>query len=211
MLFARLAALSVATFLPLTAASATPAATPPADPFTFTAPANWRSERIPFPLEFAPELKYIGHEDLRFAPGMFDAKAATYFSYVFLWWIDDRAALSASALEADLAHYFRGLMSSVSKSKKITVDIAQVRSKLANVSPKPPYAAQYAGTASTPDAFGDGKVVALNVEIAERRCPGAKRIAVFFALSPQPVDTPLWETMRGIRDSFRCESVAVKQ
>ena len=46
-------------------------------PFSMPTPEGWRTETIPFPLEFAPELEYEGLEELRFAPGMFDAAAAT--------------------------------------------------------------------------------------------------------------------------------------
>ncbi len=41
--------------------------------FVDTQPPDWRYERIDFPLPFAPELRYTGVAELRFAPGMFDA------------------------------------------------------------------------------------------------------------------------------------------
>lgn len=41
--------------------------------FTLPIPEGWRTETIPFPLEFAPELSYEGYEELRFSPGMFKA------------------------------------------------------------------------------------------------------------------------------------------
>ncbi len=62
----------------------------PADTLYQTAPSDWRPEVIPFPLGFAPDLGLEGVEELRFAPGMFDAKAADYFSYCFVdsrYWV----------------------------------------------------------------------------------------------------------------------------
>jgi hypothetical protein len=38
-----------------------------ANPFVYTAPNNWNSERILFPIEFAPEIPYRGFEELWFA------------------------------------------------------------------------------------------------------------------------------------------------
>ena len=38
--------------------------------FFLPTPEGWRTETIPFPLEFAPEIKYEGLEELRFALGM---------------------------------------------------------------------------------------------------------------------------------------------
>jgi len=44
-------------------------------------PAGWRSEVIPFPLDFAPAIHHGGLEDLRFPPGMFDPRSPDYWSY----------------------------------------------------------------------------------------------------------------------------------
>jgi hypothetical protein len=41
-------------------------------PFYMPVPDGWRTETIPFPLDFAPELKYEGVEELRFSPWMFE-------------------------------------------------------------------------------------------------------------------------------------------
>ena len=37
--------------------------------FTWPVPDGWRSETIPFPLEFAPSIPHRGVEEIRFAPG----------------------------------------------------------------------------------------------------------------------------------------------
>ena len=58
-----------------------------AAPFTFPTPPRWRTETIPFPLEFAPELAYVGLEELRFAPGMFKAGAEDFWKSKSGWFI----------------------------------------------------------------------------------------------------------------------------
>ena len=62
-------------------------------PFHLPTPEGWRTETIPFPLEFAPELDYEGVEELRFAPGMFTEGAEDYWTYAFVWWLPSDVAL----------------------------------------------------------------------------------------------------------------------
>ena len=62
---------------PATATTAAPTADAPATAPKqslpgWEVPAGWRSEVIPFPLDFAPSLTHRGFEEIRFAPGMFD-------------------------------------------------------------------------------------------------------------------------------------------
>ena len=83
-------------------------------------PAGWRSEVIPFPLEFAPALAHRGYEELRFPPGFFDPASNEYWSYVFVWRTDDNAQLDALALGAELTTYFRGLIAAVDDKGRIT-------------------------------------------------------------------------------------------
>jgi len=85
----------------------------------WTTPAGFRSETIPFPLEFAPGVAHRGFEELRFAPGFFDPAAAGYWSYAFVWRTDDPAVLDAAAVGAELTAYFRGLIDAVDEAKQI--------------------------------------------------------------------------------------------
>src|SRR5689334_7537815 len=98
---------------------ATPPSPPAAKPASEEAPppvarhwelgAQWRSEVIPFPLDFAPTVSHRGYEELRFPPGFFDPAATDYWSYAFLWRTEDAANLDAAALGNELTVYFRGL------------------------------------------------------------------------------------------------------
>lgn len=109
-----------------------PAAAPNPTPATATAdaatqslagwelPAGWRSEVIPFPLDFAPSLAHRGFEEIRFAPGMFDPAAPGYWSYAFVWRTDDEAVLDETALGNELTLYFRGLIAAVDEKQRIT-------------------------------------------------------------------------------------------
>lgn len=113
------------------ASSQAPAA-PAASSAPWPVPAGFRSETIPFPLEFAPAIAQRGAEELRFAPGFFDPAAPGYWSYAFVWRTADPAALEGDALGAALTLYFRGLIDAVDGKHQIdhkeTITAAAVRS-----------------------------------------------------------------------------------
>lgn len=81
-------------------------------------PEGWKSETIPFPLEFAPSLAHRGVEELRFPPGFLKADSPNRWSYAFEWDITDEADLDAATLAAELTAYFRGLLVAVDGDKK---------------------------------------------------------------------------------------------
>jgi len=93
-------------------------------------PADWRFERIDFPLSFAPELTYEGFEELRFAPGMFTAESETYFTYIFGMKITNDAALDAAELKSLLETYYRGLCRAVAKDKKFDIDVSKISAQV---------------------------------------------------------------------------------
>jgi hypothetical protein len=49
----------------------------PAPRFAWPAPPGWKSETIPFPLDFAPDIPHRGVEEVRFEPRFFDPAADT--------------------------------------------------------------------------------------------------------------------------------------
>lgn len=143
-------------------------------PKSWTVPAGWKSETIPFPLDFAKTLPHRGVEELRFAPGMFDPAAPGYWSYTFVWRTEDVAALGAADLDRELTAYFRGL-------------IGEVDPKIADLTPISIHAsaegeARFSLTGSVIDAFKTKQQVALT-GWAERRACGAGAVWVF-VLSP---------------------------
>src|SRR5688500_6206534 len=57
-------------------------------PFAWSVSPGWRTETIPFPLPFAPELPHRGLVELRFSPGMFKADSEELWTYSFVWWLE---------------------------------------------------------------------------------------------------------------------------
>jgi hypothetical protein len=177
-------------------------------PYTFTAPEGWRTERMAFPLGFAKDLEYKGHEDLRFAPGMFKADAADYFSYAFVMWIDGKMSFEAPSLEKDLLKYYKGLCGSVAKGKKLDVDLSKITVKVTKEDKKGTLGGEEAALLQARidwvDPFVTGKPLTLHLEIWGRTAAAGQRSCLFALASPQEKTAPVWDTLRKIQAGFRC-------
>src|SRR5690348_9460867 len=125
-------------------------------PAKWPLPAGWRSEVIPFPLDFAPTLAHRGVEEIRFPPGFFDPASPARWSYVFAWRLDDPAELAPDALAAELTAYFPGLVHAVDPARTEPVSV--------QVSP------QLAITAHLEDAFKTHAPIDLTGTAERRAC-----------------------------------------
>lgn len=139
---------------------------PPPPEQLWPVPAGWRSEVIPFPLEFAPSISHRGLEDLRFPRGMFDPSSPDYWSYTFTWHTDDAAELDASALGGELTAYFAGLIAAVDTKERIA---AADRERIA-VRATPTDKDRFVITAHVYDAFKTAAAVDLEGTATRRAC-----------------------------------------
>lgn len=179
-------------------ASAAPSAAPAAKPkedasLTWPIPPGWRSEIIPFPLDFAPSIPYHGREIIRFAPKFFDAKTPTYFSYAFAWVLDGqpRPALDDRTLEKDLVTYFRGLCQAVG-GDKFHFDQDHFRARLEPAAqPRRAGARSSRGEAALYDPFGDGRPLTLAIAVDVFDCPPNGPKVALFTASPAPEGAPI--------------------
>lgn len=162
--------------------------------FTWPTPAGWRSETIPFPLDFAPSLPYRGTEELRFAPGFFEPAAATYFTYSFVWLVDGEPGFDA--LSGELGTYFAGLAQAVAPKR---FDAAAHRATVERT------ADTYRGSVDTVDAFGDGHALHLGVAGEVVRCADTtgRRSALVLSLSPRR-DDATWSMLAAQRRTLHC-------
>ncbi len=159
-------------------------------------PAGWRSERIGFPLPFAPTLPFRGVVDLRFSKGMFDAASAELWSYAFVWWLEGEVQVDAATLNASVQTYYQGL----------TKNQGPVSASLVgdnDVTAKP---VQFSGTVQLFDALVTQKPMKLNAKVATIACAAQRRTAVFFEISPQPGGNPVWSQLDALRKDFACDS-----
>ena len=180
-------------------ASPAPVAPPPSHPasFEWPKPDKWKGETIPFPLGFAPDLPYKGTEELRFAPGFFDATAPGYFSYAFVWWVEPGTDFTAPLLETQLRDYFVGLTREVAKGK-FEPNLGRIEAHLTTSAP-----GRFAGTVRTIDAFKTHEEVALAVRATAATCGDRRYLLV--SASPRPSGDPMWTSLDEVTASFRCK------
>jgi hypothetical protein len=158
-------------------------------------PAKWRSEVIPFPLDFAPKLAHRGFEELRFPPGFFDPASGDYWSYAFVWRTEDAATLDAKALGEELTAYFRGLIAAVDAKNKIKARETIVTKAAAAAEP-----GRFTLSAHVFDAFKTAKPLDLT-GWAERKACGDGALWIFVLA---PAKTTIREQLDAVARSARC-------
>ncbi|HEX4047203.1 MAG TPA: hypothetical protein VH309_05190 [Elusimicrobiota bacterium] len=184
--------------------AAQPRAQASADGFSWPVPAGWRKETIPFPLEFAPKIPHKGVEELRFGPGFSHPGARDFWSYDFVWRLDDDAPIDEKTLADELAGYFRGLNMSVA-GKKYGFDESRFKASVSPVpAPTGATTAEFRARVESYDAFATGKPIVLNVEVRREACPEGRRHFAAFSISPRPEDDPVWKSLREEASAFRC-------
>jgi hypothetical protein len=167
-------------------------------------PAGWKFERIEFPLPFAPSLKYSGFEELRFAPGMFNAAAPDYFSYIFAIKVHDDISMDQVMLKQFLETYYRGLCESVARGGGFELDLSIVK---ADVTPDSKNKDQFKAKLRAYDAFVTRKPFDLYLDIVTRKV-GSKDHRLFAAVSPKPRTDPVWKTLLELKKAFEKQTPA---
>jgi hypothetical protein len=171
----------------------------PARPAAWRIPDGWKSETIPFPLEFAPSIQHRGAEELRFPPDFLDPGKPGYWSYAFTWRTEDPAQLDAAALGAELTAYFKGLIAAVDQDRQDwRIDAAARESIAARAEPDGP--GRWKLTAHVIDAFKTGEPIDL-VGWAERRTCGSGALWVFVLAR---ADSPLRDELDALARSAGC-------
>ena len=177
-------------------------------PYQVPTPTGWAQETLALPPAFAPDMKWKGTGELRFAPGMFKADAPDFFSYALLFWLPDDAAIDAKTMERELLAYYRGLAAAVLKAKKQEVDTKAFTLTLTTAKQQPDKrpggetVAGYVGELKWTEPFATGKPQTLHLEI--QSWPGAKHRCVFVCASPQPPTAAVWNSLREIRAGSTC-------
>ena len=179
-------------------------------PYQVPTPTGWAKETIALPPAFAPDMKWKGTEELRFAPGMFKADAPDFFSYALLFWLPDGQKIDPKTIEKELLAYYRGLAKAVLKGKKQEVDAGAFTLTLSEAKDKPAKRAggepvtAYAGELKWVEPFATGKPQTLRLEVHAWHSEKHKHHCVFLCASPQPETAEVWKTLRQIRAGCTC-------
>jgi hypothetical protein len=182
---------------------------------------TWKGERIQLPPPFAPAMKLKGTEEIRFAPGMFDAGSATFFSYAFVFSVSKDQALTEEIIQREILAYYRGLSESILKRKNVNADADKFTFKLQQAkeaagTPEKVAASakavQYHGELNWTEPFVTAKPQVLYFEIQSWADPATSRNYLFVCTSPKPRGDAdaTWTELRNIRRSFEVKGSSGK-
>jgi hypothetical protein len=167
--------------------------------YNFPIPNGWGTERIVFPIDFAPQITYTGVEELRFTPGWGMSSSDEYWSYSFLWWLDGNPAIDETVLAGNLKAYYTGLVGrnvaprSIPPSKVIPVVTSFKKGDQDT----------YTGTITMTDYMNTMfNPITLNGKIYKKNC-GA-HTALIVTLSPKPFDHTVWQAFNKLQEGFTC-------
>ena len=174
---------------------------------------DWKGERITLPPSFAPEMELKGIEVIRFAPGMFDVKSDSFFSYAFVFSVSADQKLTQEVIRKETLTYYRGLSKNVLKGKGVEVDASKFTFALDKATAvkevpesvtKPELVTQYSGKLEWVEPFATAKAQTLHFEIQTWADSDTGRNYLLVCTSPRaPGETdPVWKELRGIRRSF---------
>ena len=147
-------------------------------------PSQWRYEKLEFPLSFAPGLPLIGFEEVYFAPGWNNSESEEFWTYAFVWVLEEPLQIEKEEMKQYLQDYYNGLMKVVGDFNKIETTIS-----LKNTS------SGYKGKAETLDGFFTKDPINLNITI-EKLFEGKFWV---FRLSPKEMEHPVWKELHTIK------------
>jgi hypothetical protein len=182
---------------------------------------EWQGERITLPPAFAPDMKLKGIEEIRFAPGMFDPKSDSFFSYVFVFSFSQDQPASEEMIKQETLTYYRGLAKSVLEGRGKEVDASKFKFELKKAKEANATAAsvadaktvtQYAGKLDWIEPFATAEPQVLHFEIQSWSDPATNRNYLFVGTSPQEIgdQVAIWKELRKIRSEFKVETGAVE-
>ncbi|WP_456442220.1 hypothetical protein [Psychroserpens sp.] len=161
----------------------------------FESDTTWLKEIIKFPISFAPEIKYEGYEDLRFAKKWRDKTNEDFWCYTFAWHIESHEKQSVDILETSIKLYYDGLMDAVNKKKDFTVPKTTV---LFIKTDGYENGIDYIGKIYVYDSFNTEDMITLNVRVKVNHCDDKKTSTIVFQLSPQDFNHKIWERFKDV-------------
>ena len=177
-----------------------------ADAIQIPVPKDWKGETIKLPPSFARDMKLKGVEHIRFAPGMFEPKSETFFSYVYVFRLEQKPALKAEVIKQEFLKYYRGLAVAVLKDsgveidpKKFTLELNPVKDDK-KTGAKASELSEYTAELNWVEPFATRKPQKLRLEI--QTWSAKKNNFMFICVSPKLKDSAIWKQMREIRAKF---------
>ena len=158
--------------------------------------STWGQEIFIFPIHFAPEINYVGFEDIRFAEGWAKKESNDFWAYAFSWSVKANSAISAKEMETNLKLYFDGLMEVVNKDEDKIIPKTQVKFHKKEGSEDRTY---YTGQLTIYDAFTTKKPITLNVQVENYYLEKKRKAVVLFKFSPKAFENDIWNKLKTIK------------
>src|SRR5258705_13837542 len=179
-------------------------------PYTLGFPEGWGVERFLIPIEFAPGIPYKGIEDIRFTPGWGNAKSEEYWSYAFLWYLDEMPVTNETTLQANLNAYYTGLIGRNIEKRKIPAEkLFPVKTSMKEVKVEPGDVKTFLGSISMLD-YMEQKPIVLNCVVHVKLCAGQSKGFLFYEISPKPSSDKVWASLASVWKSFDCRATEKK-
>ena len=173
-------------------------------PYTLDMPKGWGVERFLIPIEFAPQIPYKGVEDIRFTPGWGNVKSEEYWTYVFLWYLDDDPETTAKIVEKNLKAYYAGLVESNIVPRKIPASkLVPVKTAIKQVKSGNGDLKTFRGTIYMLD-YMEQKPMTLNCIVHLKSCQGQNKTYIFYEISPRPYSDNIWQILNQLWTGFSC-------
>jgi hypothetical protein len=173
-------------------------------PYTLNIPPGWDVERFLIPILFAPSIPYKGVEDIRFTPGWAKIETNEYWSYAFLWYIDNTPTFDSKIIEKNLIAYYTGLINSnIDKSKMDSSGLTPVKASIEKRTTDKGDLNTFEGTVSMID-YMKLKPIIMNVVVHVKSCKGQNKTFIFHELSPKPFNDPVWNSLDQLWVNFAC-------
>jgi hypothetical protein len=167
-----------------------------------TAPENWKSEIIPFPIGFASDIDFVGFEDLRFAPDWSKIESENFWTYSFVWYIETYGAMTESKLTEFFGSYYDGLMDVNSNNQADTSNSNQLDKAFCLFIKTDE---GFKGKIRTHDKFFTKNYITLNIKVKEVFCPDMNKQIITCDISPKAFDHEVWRLFDDVKLKVKCE------
>lgn len=173
-------------------------------PYSLPSPEGWAVERFLVPPDFASTIPLKGVEDIRFTPGWGEPKTTEYWSYAFLWFLQEKPALTKKSLETYLNAYYTGLIARNVQPRKIPPSkVFPVKTAIREITSWPGDAKTFQGIVYMLDYMAQ-KPITLNCLVHLGVCANQPNGFIFFEISPQPANSPVWTSLDLLWKNFSC-------
>lgn len=172
-------------------------------PYDLPIPEGWGVERFPIPIIFAPRIPYKGVEDIRFSPGWAKMQSEEYWTYAFLWYLEDTVKTNEKIIAQNLELYYTGLIRSNTDSTKTralkTVPVSASFKKTASSGMD---LETYMGSIEMMD-YMQQRPITLYCKVHLKVYGKENRNIIFYELSPKPFTHNNWLRLDQLWSDFK--------